>query len=707
MSQEYFFEMLTEEIPARMLRSRLQLLEQALRAFYEQHVGTPSRAETIEVDATSRRIYFVIRDLPQTQHERTEEVKGPPRRIAYDSEGRPTPALLGFLKKNGLSAKDLPESSDEYIRVTRIMAGARTADVLGPAVTAIIQAMRWPKVMRWGAGAHAFIRPVHSIISIFDRRVIPLELFGASAGNTTAGHRTFSKGKVSVDSLDDYLEKMEKAHVVVGADERVRIMRERCVSLAAQLRGLPAEDEAIWEQWRYLTEFPGVIRAEFNPDFLSLPDEVLITVMRVHQKQLPIYVNGKLSSSFLAVVDQVSDSEGNAAGGNAFVTNARFADARFFYQTDRKRSLEDRVKDLSHLQFQEKLGSYLQKTARIGALSAGILAAARIGNPEDMERAARLCKSDLGTEMVKEFTDLQGIVGGIYSREEGLPESVWMAIYDHYLPVNLDDGLPRNVLGAILSVADRMDTLTGFFALGMKPSGSKDPFGLRRAAQGIVQILFNRAGWTLNLGIDRLIESAVAVYRSSRLSVVVPESRWKELPAELTEFIGERVRTLLESGIHQFAYDEISAAMEPGWQASLADLVDRTASVRAVRNEPQFLSLLDSARRIANITAGQPDLSIDKGAFEHPTEKRLNELMDVVEEQIGEMIEQKKYPDALRSFAALAEELERFFVDVMVMVDDERVKKNRIALLQRVGRAVFRIADVTKIVVNRSEYKAG
>jgi len=707
MSHEYFFELLSEEIPAWMLGSRLQGLEQELRSFYQAHVGVPARSESVAVDATSRRIFFVIRDLPETQHERTEEVKGPPRRIAFDADGKPTAALLGFLKKNGLSEKDLPASSDEYIRVTKTIAGAKTSEVLGPAVASIIQAMRWPKMMRWGSGEFAFIRPVHSIVSLFDRHLIPLALFGATAGNKTAGHRTFSKGEISVDSFDNYVKKLGQAHVVVRADDRVRLMRERSVALAREVGGIPAEDEAIWEQWRYLTEFPGLVRAEFSLEFLSLPNEVLITVMRVHQKQLPIYVDGNLSNSFLAVVDQVSDPEGHAAAGNAFVTNARFADAKFFYETDRKRRLEDRVADLSHLQFQEKLGSYLEKTARIGDLASRILAAARAGSPDHLRLAAKLCKSDLTTEMVKEFTDLQGIIGGIYAREEGHPESVWMAIYDHYLPVNLEDRLPRNVLGAILSVADRMDTLTGFFAIGLKPTGSKDPFGLRRAAQGVVQILFNRAAWSLNVGIDTLIEASIETYRSSKLSGAIPDARWTALPGDLAEFLAERVRTLLESPPFGFAYDEISAAMESGWRASLTDLIDRAAAVREVRNEPQFLSLLDSAKRIANITAGHPASSTDKAAFEHPTEKRLDALVDLVEEHIGEMIEQKKYLAALQSFAGLAEELERFFVDVMVMVDDQRVKRNRIALLQRVGRAVFRIADVTRIVVNRSEYKAG
>lgn len=707
MNGEYFFELLAEEIPAWMLRSRLHGLEQELRAFYQAHVGAQSRPESVEVDATSRRFFFVIRDLPEKQHERVEEVKGPPRRIAFDSFGKPTPALLGFLKKNGLTEKDLPESSDEYIRVMKTSAGAKTQDVLGPAVTSIIQAMRWPKMMRWGSGDVAFIRPVHSIISLFDKHVIQLSLFGATAGNKTLGHRVFSKGETLVDSFDSYVKKLDKVHVVVRADDRVRSMRERSVALANEVGGIPSDDEAIWEQWRFLTEFPGLVRAEFNPEFLSLPTEVLITVMRVHQKQLPIYVDRNLSNSFLAVVDQVSDPEGHAAEGNAFVTNARFADARFFYQTDRKRSLEDRVPDLSHLQFQEKLGSYLEKTARIGDLASRVHQAAGAASPDDLRTAAKLCKADLTTEMVKEFTDLQGIIGGIYAREEGQSESVWIAIYDHYLPVNLEDRLPRNVPGAIVSIADRMDTLTGFFAIGLKPTGSKDPFGLRRAAQGVVQILFNRGSWTLNVGIDTLIKASIETYRSSKLSGVIPETRWASLPEDLSEFLAERVRTLLESASFGFAYDEIAAAMESGWQASLTDLIDRTAAVREVRNEPQFLSLLDSAKRIANITAGHPPSSTDKGAFEHPTEKRLDELVNLVEEQIGEMIEQKKYLAALQSFAGLAPELERFFVDVMVMVDDERVKRNRIALLQRVGRAVFRIADLTRIVVNRSEYKAG
>ena len=297
--------------------------------------------------------------------------------------------------------------------------------------------------------------------------------------------------------------------------------------------------------------------------------------------------------------------------------------------------------------------------------------------------------------MVKEFTDLQGKIGGIYAREEGLPDGVWQAIYDHYLPLNPDDALPRTVSGALVSLADKIDTLAGFFTIGAKPTGSKDPFALRRAAQGIVQILLNRDKREVKVGIEHLIAFAM---------------KWHHVEDEgvkndLRAFFAERVRTLLETSAYNFAYDEIAAAMEAGWAESLTDLVNRIEAVKVMRNEPNFLSILDSAKRIANITAGHDSTSVDPAKLEHETERRLNDLAALVSEQIEELIRGRHYIDALRSFAALAPELEKFFDDVMVNVDDEAVRKNRMSLLRKVGNSVAKIADVTKIVVDRSEYR--
>lgn len=701
-TSEYFFELLAEEIPAWMIETKLQQIIDQLSKSYRDFAGLDAPAGAIRAGATTRRLYFVVSELPQKQADREEEVKGPPLKAAY-RDGEPTQALHGFLKKSGASIESITQR-DDYVWLRRTVTGTSAAEHLQNVVPRLVESLRWPKMMRWGRGSHAYIRPIHSIVSILDGEPLPIELFGVRSGVATVGHRVLSPAPFEVSSYSDYVTKLRARHVIASADERVQIMRERARTLAHEAGGEPAKDESIWEQWRYLTECPGLIRAEFEQRFLSLPEEVLTTVMRVHQKQLPIRKGAKLSNSFLAVIDHYADDHGNAKSGNSFVTNARFADAQFFYSTDRKRTLASRLPDLEHLQFQEKLGDYRGKTARVVKLAAHIRSAANIRSDhgqvtdDELRTAAELCKTDLVTEMVKEFTELQGKIGGIYAREEGLPERVWQAIYDHYLPVSIEGELPRTATGAIVSLADKLDTLAGFFAIGLKPSGSKDPFALRRAAQGVTQILLNRAGWSIDVRISDLSGAALSGYD-------VSEPQREKILADLTEFIAERVRTLLELAPFSFAYDEVAAVMAAGWD-SLHDAHDRLVAVREARGDAQFLSILDSAKRIANITAGSEAATLRSELLEHPTEKRLAELIDATSEQIDELVAERAYGDALASFAGLAPELEKFFDDVMVMVDDPSVRDNRVALLRRCGTAVTRIADVTKIVVDRKSYQA-
>lgn len=674
---EYFFELLTEEIPAWMLPH--PHLEARLKEL----------GDDLTINYSPRRIAFVLRNLPGKREDEVQEVKGPPKQAAY-KDGQPTPALHGFLKKRNAKLEDLLDKNDAYVWIRETVPGRATSDILAEAIPQIIEGLRWPKMMRWGTGEHSFIRPVHSIISLLDGNHLPITVFGTQSGTSTVGHRTLAPKRFDVSSYNDYVTKLELARVYVDADRRKHAMAAAAIALAKEASGKPSDDASIWAQWQYLTEYPGLVRAEFKSDYLALPEEVLVTVMRVHQKQLPIRdANGRLTNSFLAVLDNEGDPDGNAAYGNSFVTNARFADAQFFYDVDRKKKLEERLDQLSHLQFQEKLGNYLDKTRRIEQIASGIL------DDADVATAARLCKTDLVTEMVKEFTDLQGRVGGIYAREEGQNETVWQAVYDHYQPVNLDDALPRNIAGAVVSLADKMDTLAGFFRIGLKPTGSKDPFALRRAAQGVVQILLNRDKRQVRITTDRLFDLALAAHNA-------PAS----VKQDLVAFFAERVQTILEASAWNFAYDEIQAAMHAGWQGELTDLVDRIAAVKAVRDQADFLSVLDSAKRIENITTGHAETRVDASLLEEPAEKRLNELADLTGEQIGEMIEQREYRRAFESFAGLAPELETFFKDVMVNVGDERVKRNRMSLLRKIGGAVARIADVTKIVVDRREYRA-
>jgi glycyl-tRNA synthetase beta chain len=678
---EYFFELLTEEIPAWMFQSSWTT---PVDAALEKLCGDLGGGKW-KTDATSRRLIIFLRELPLREEDREIEVKGPPKKS-------PDAALQGFLKKQNATKEDLIESADEYFRIRRKIAGRDISAIVQERIPQLIEGLRWPKMMRWGAGEHAYIRPIHSIVSIFEGAHLPITIFGVESDVKTVGHRTLGPEAFRVDSYHDYLKKLELASVDVEAAHRKNVMVQRALVLAKQAGGVPSEDVSIWAQWQYLTEYPGVVRAEFRPEYLALPEEVLVTVMRVHQKQLPIRDrDGKLTSSFLAVLDNEGDPEGNAAYGNSFVTNARFADAQFFYDTDRKKKLEERIEQLAHLQFQEKLGNYAEKTERVKQIAIRI--ASRIdADLGHVETAAKLCKADLVTEMVKEFTDLQGKIGGIYAREEGLPEPVWQAIYDHYQPANVDDALPRNIAGIIVSLADRLDTLTGFFRIGLKPTGSKDPFALRRAAQGAVQILLNRDQREVRLSIGELLDIV------------------SDLPAQarqdLVAFFAERVATILEASAWQFAYDEIRAVMESGWlNIPLTDLVDRISALKSIRDEPDFLSLLDSVKRITNITQDHDSTRVDATLFENDVERRLDELADVVSSQIADFASERRYREALTSFAALAPELEKFFDDVMVMVEDERVRANRKSLLMKTAHALKPIADVRQIVVDRRDYR--
>ncbi|HUF18862.1 MAG TPA: glycine--tRNA ligase subunit beta [Thermoanaerobaculia bacterium] len=702
-TRSYFFEVLTEEIPAWMLPP--PRVEAELLHLYATELGIAATeaSSLLRIGATSRRIYFQMAGLPEKQEDHIEEIKGPPRKISFGADGSPAPALLGFLKKNQATLDDVQtdQPGDDYIRLKRTVPGKAISEILTARIPGIIESIRWPKMMRWGGGERSWIRPVHSVVSILDGSPLPIEILGVPSGIRTRGHRILTTGNVTVGSYEQYIESLGEAHVVADPAVRESMMRQRCRGLAEQVGGTPADDETIWSQWRYLTEFPGIVRAEFDEAFLQLPEEVLITVMRVHQKQLPIMKEEKLSSFFLAVMDLTDDHDGNVASGNAFVTNARFADARFFYETDRKRKLEERVADLAHLQFQEKLGDYAGKTSRIVEIARRILEDAGAGASKvSVTTAARLAKADLMTEMVREFTELQGKIGGIYASEEGYPDETWMAIYDHYLPLGAEGALPRNLAGAIVSVADRIDTLSGFFLVGMKPTGSKDPFALRRTAQGVVQILANRDGWELAVPVESLIHIGLDAHNADVAAT-------RAASAELLDFFAERVRTLFENTPHSLAYDEVAAVMASGWSNSITDALDRAKALREIRNQSSFLSILDSAKRIANITADASSSSVDRSLLVEPAEKRLADLAHLVRDQIDELVAQKRYREALDSFAAMAPELENFFNEVLVMVEDPAIRDNRMALLQQVGGAARMIADVTRVVVDRSDYASG
>jgi glycyl-tRNA synthetase beta chain len=684
---ELLFEILAEEIPAGVLpATRNELLQNAAKALADVRING-----TFFVHSTSRRLILIGKDLPENQSDFETEVTGPPASAAFDAEGRPTRAAEGFARAQGVSVDHLRVASTSkgaYVVVAKSIPGRPTAELLAEVLPPLVQKMSFPRMMRWGLGHSLWVRPIHSVIALFDGLVIPMTLFDVESGRTTLGHRTLSTGRLIVTSVDDYLAKLRTAHVEPDFAIRRRTLVEKAAALAADVGGAPAPDPSLMDTWAHLVETPGVVRGAFDKAYLELPDEILVTTMREHQKVLPVRdPEGALVAHFLAVADHFDDPKGLIARGNEWVLAARFADARFFFDDDGKTRLEDRLGRLGSLQFQEKLGDYLRKTGRIEELAERI--AARLQKPElgDMVvKASRLLKTDLVTDMVREFTDLQGIVGGIYARNEGEPEAVWQAVYDQYRPASFEDDSPRGDVGGIVAIADRLDTLTGLFGLGLVPTGSRDPYALRRAALGIIKIILDKK-WRLDLPV--LCSDALVLHGN------LPRRRDEVLP-ELNVFLLERLRNILERRGHR--QDEIASVLTTECR-DVCDAADRVAAVSAIRQKEDFLPLSVAFKRIQNIltqapeTLGDPDPSLMK----EPAEQALASDYLQARAMLDQLIGNRRYEEALAIMASLGPSLDRFFVDVMVMADDPGIRANRVALLRSMQDQFARVARFNEI----------
>ncbi len=695
---EYLLEVRSEEIPARMLEPGVR--ELATRVF-EELMARGLGPREVETGFTPRRLVLILSGLPKREPDREEQVMGPPVRAAFGADGAPTPALLGFAKRTGLEPDQLARvktDKGEYLAATKKIEGRATRDVLAEIVPRILTGISWAKTMRWGSGEGPWVRPVHGMISLLDGEVVPFELFGVQAGDESEGHPTLSPGVFGVSDVEEYRRHLAARAIEVRPAERRRALHETMLARAAELGGRLVEDPALLEKLAAICEIPGVMEGRFGDAFLELPAEVLSTSLRDHQSALTVAApndDGKLLPYFLTVMDRPDDPIGRARSGNEWVVAARLADARFFYGEDRKLPLAERAEQLQRLNFHEKLGSYATKTERIVALSAAICDQLDWGaeKPQAVD-AARLLKVDLTTEMVKEFTSLQGVMGGIYAREEGMPEAVWQAIYDQYTPASAEDRIPRGRAGQVVGLADRMDTLAGIFGLGLIPTGSRDPFGLRRAAQGVVRIALEGG---LAVDLEAVAAKAASLY-GDRLTRS-PE----QILEDLRPFLADRIRYIL--GLAGYAYDEIEAALAVGI-SSLPDLRARVDALHKVREEAAFLSVVLAAKRIANIVKDAAEAPLDESLLEEPAERELAEAFQGLRSGLEEAAAAGDYERCLRRIADLAPVLDRFFVEVLVMAEDLKVRRNRIALLQAIGRAVSRTARLTEVVVDKAEARA-
>jgi glycyl-tRNA synthetase beta chain len=639
MSLPFLLEIGTEEIPDWMIKGALE----DLRAQFVK-LGIPH--ETVQVDATPRRLVLRASGLPERQADSVERVQGP-------SKSAPPQAVEGFARKQGAAPAELAIETTprgEYYVFHKRVAGRATRDILAAALPGIVLGIYFPKTMYWtGKNGPRFIRPIRWLVALLGDEVVPFEVGGVRSGNLSSGHRRLGAAQVAV-TCADYEQRLRENCVILSADER----RERI------LQGLAGAkvDAALLETLVYLTEYPTAIEGSFDPAFLELPAEVLVTVMRHHQRYFSVEdAEGKLLPRFFAVMNIGADSEGFVRRGNERVLRARFTDARFFWDSDQKKKLAERRKDLANVTFQAKLGSYRDKAKRMKAL------AKELGGKAAAVRAADLSKCDLTTELVGEFPELQGVVGGLYARAQGERADVWQAIYDHYKPVSMEDSIPRSAAGRIVALADKLDTLRGCFRVGLIPTGSKDPFALRRAAQGVVRILVE-GGMELPL-LDLL-----------------------EGNAELIAFFQDRVKFYFKD-VCGFAYDEVGAAMAAGW-SNLADLGARLKRIQGLRQSPDFEPLAASFKRIRNI--------LEQARFEGGAGLREDLLEEEPEKELyreyrciaGQPIESV--------ISRLRPKVDLFFDRVLVNAPIEEVRQNRLQLLFELRREFSKVADFSEIV---------
>ncbi|MGA8430023.1 MAG: glycine--tRNA ligase subunit beta [Candidatus Sulfotelmatobacter sp.] len=713
---DFLLEIGCEEIPARMIGPASQELHERIHKLLQrEHL---SSADAIASFDTPRRLAILAPGIAASQADVTEQVVGPSVNIAY-KDGQPTPQAQGFAKKNGVDVSRLEKivtAKGECVAVQITKKGRSAAEILADNLPREIAALYWPKNMYWRKANERFVRPVRWLVAMLDGEVLPFEFDGIRASAASRGHRILSDAAITISRAGfAYVDSLRSAKVL-GRAEREQQIRK---SLDASARTIPGarwrDDDALLDTVVNLTEFPSAILGSFDPQFLALPEEVLVTVMRDHQKYFALEdAQGNLLAHFLAVLNTDSDPKGLIRHGNERVLRARFNDARFFWQTDQKKSLLERLELLRNVTFQKDLGSYYEKTQRVQRLcswlSEIIKQSGMTVRPGVIHKAACLAKTDLTTELVKEFTELQGIVGGLYARAQQLdptlPEATRFAIadaiYDQYKPESTDDSVPRSLEGAVLSVADKADTIAGMFALGLIPSGSKDPFALRRQANAIVKVIAEK---NLPLLLEDLLRDARCGYKGSAAETKFVEDAAFQQSA--CAFFRERLEFYLKD-VRGYAYDVVKAVLA----ADADDVVDalaRAEAVKHVMHMPEFLAIGAACKRTRNILRqAEENGIIPSENFESlpGSSEEENKLAAYIEDygaRVEEHRRKREYRDALLLLSTARESVDAFFDRVMVMAEDAKIRANRLALLRALLKQFSTIADFSEIVTEKAE----
>ena len=688
---ELVFEIGTEEIPAGYIKPALAFMASFLK---QELAGLELAHGAIRTAGTPRRLTVAVEDLPERQEDRSKEYIGPARQAGFDAEGNPTKAALGFARSRGLAVEELQvveTDKGEYLMAVEQIPGKPTTELLTELLPSLIENIPFPKSMRWANSTLSFARPIQWLLALFGGQVIPFAVEGIDSGNQSCGHRFMAPDFFPVKDFTAYKQDLEKRFVLVDPEKRRRKVLEEVEQAVRESsaggQAHPLVDEGLVDIVTNLVEIPWGVCGRFDEKFLVLPDEVLITSMREHQKYFPVVDDQKsLLPFFVAVNNTGIEDRAMAASGHERVIRARLEDALFFFNEDKKKRLADRVDDLTGIVFQQKLGTMADKTNRIVRL-AGLLADRLLpAEKEHVERAALLAKADLLTEMVGEFPSLQGVIGREYALLDGEEACVAQAIAEHYMPIRSGSALPGALHGALVGIVDRIDTLVGCFGIGQRPSGNKDVFGLRRQAIGLINII---RGLDLSFSLREMLEQALAGFAD------VFEAE-PGLIDEVLAFIRLRFENeLIAGGTAQ----EVAQAATTVDFDDLRDCLLRIKALDAIRRQEAFVVLSGAFKRIRNITKDNTATDIDESLLQEPAEVELYRVVRGVSDQALPLMEAQRYEEALQVLLQMKEPVDTFFDEVMVMAEEPELRRNRLNLLTRLRELVMRVGDISRMHV--------
>ena len=692
MSADFLVEIGTEELPPKALRALMEAFAENLAAGVDEQ-----RLEhgTVHAFASPRRLAVKIDELASAQPDRKLSQKGPPVKVAFDADGKPQPPALAFAKKCGVSVDDLQRTKTakgEWLSCELREKGRAAAEIMPELIEQALAALPIPRRMRWGDGDAEFVRPVHWVVLLHGKKVVKASVLGIEAGRESRGHRFHSKGAVSVPEPSQYLDVLrDKGHVIADFDERRKLIENDANAAAKKAGGFIVDGESLYDEVAALVEWPVAVTGRFDDSYLSLPRECVISTLTGHQRYFPVANrNGKLLPKFVTISNIESKDPDQVRDGNERVIRPRLGDAAFFWDSDRKRSLSSRLDNLRDVVYQRGLGSLFDKSTRTADLTRTI-AKQLDADPLNVERAATLCKCDLLTGMVGEFPELQGTMGRYYAESDGEPPAVAAAIGEHYRPRFAGDELPVTLDGQILAIADKLDTLAGVFSIGKKPSGNRDPFGLRRGALGIIRIVVECG---LDLDLRAVIDAAAAAQPKGKLDA-------GEIAAEVYEFITDRLRRYFldrDKGLATETFDAV-LARHP---VSLVDFERRLEAVQAFIELDAAASLAAANKRIANIlrqAGDEGDGEVREKLLAEPAETDLYEALDRAGDKVRPLLAKRRYTEALSELAGLRETVDTFFDDVMVMAEDKALRNNRLALLSQLRALFLDVADISRLSI--------